>query len=94
MDLQLENARKRKPGLELRFTNANFEVIACTDRGDDCTVAEKEIKLLSSNNAATAIQDNTKDIKKYEEDLEEKTNTYNILLNAFDGIKEGAAPAI
>ena len=65
-----------------------MEIQACFADPKACTVAEKEIKLLSSENAAKAITDNTKDIKKYDEDIKEKAGRYKIMSESFDQIKK------
>ena len=69
LEIQLENARKRSPVLDLRFKEANTKAIACSDNSGSCTIAQKEIFVLTSNNAAEAVQENIREINQYIVDI-------------------------
>jgi len=83
LEVQLENARKRTRTLELRFLDENTKVLACNQNSATCTIAQKEILVLTSNHAAEAIQEIIREIMKYEEDIISKGETFAVLDNAF-----------
>lgn len=62
LEIQLENARARTATLQLRFTEANTKALSCSDSAEACTIAQKEIYVLTSNSAAEALQENTREI--------------------------------
>lgn len=51
----------------------------CLNQGEECSTAIKEVKLLQVESAADAITDNTRDIQKYEEELNQKADALQIM---------------
>lgn len=86
---QLEKARLRKPELDGKLTVAIEATLGCNGN-DDCTVAQKEILVLTSNNAAAVQIKNDTDIKKYIEDIAEQEGVYATKSGAFTILEEGA----
>lgn len=75
------------------FAADNAKALACNN-DDTCTIAQKEIYVLTSNASAEAVQENIRDIAKYIEDIEAEKAKLVILEEAFSGIEAGSKPAI
>lgn len=94
MEKQLEAAKGRIPLLESRFNETEQEFNVCNDNPDTCTVAEKEIFVLTSENAAAQVQDNARNIAKLEEKIDETKKSLAIKELAYPDIEIAGKKAI
>lgn len=91
LKVQLDSTQQRLPVLQAQFDKANLATLECNTEGA-CTVAEKEVRVLISQNAAEAVQNINRDIERYKAKIDEKEALHLALKTSYEELLAKTQP--